>query len=246
MSRAVTDLAAFRVTTWNSCGGTVASRLAMLQPLMPDLVFLQECRPVAGLAADGELCQRTVNARKGLALASPTGRFSLTPVEPRSNTSGGCLAARVEGHDNFHVLGIWAQKNGGYVQDVLKSLRSHDDLLQAGPVIVLGDFNSGVPLTEGSNASLGHHELVRHLETELNLVSAYHQVHNIAHGAEQHATYFHRRKAIDPWHIDFCFLPKQWAKRIVDVTVGDDETWSLHSDHRPVTVTIRPSAPTSL
>jgi endonuclease/exonuclease/phosphatase family metal-dependent hydrolase len=84
------------------------------------------------------------------------------------------------------------------------------------------------------------------LESDLNLVSAYHEVHNIAHGAEQHATYFHLQKANDPWHIDFCFVPKQWAKRITDVTVGGDDTWSLHSDHRPVTVTLRSSATTGL
>jgi hypothetical protein len=121
----VTNDRSLRITTWNSCGGTIASRLAMLQALMPDLVFLQECQPVAGLAGEDELCQRTVNARKGLALASPTGRFKLTPVESRLDTSGGCLAARVEGDEAFHILGIWAQKNGGYVQDVLKSLRAH-------------------------------------------------------------------------------------------------------------------------
>ena len=227
----------FKLTTWNCRSGSIASRLNEIAALCPDLVFLQECQPRPPLPLT-PICMRLVNEQKGIAIASMTERFTLMPVEPRNGASAGCLVARVEGDELFHLLGIWGQREGGYVEDVQKSLSVYRDLFDQGPAVVLGDFNSGVPMSDPQSTARAHHSLMSFVENELNLISAYHYFHGLAHGNERHATYFHQCKVTAPWHIDFCFVPRAWADRIDDVHVGDFELWQSHSDHRPVTVSI--------
>ncbi len=40
------------------------------------------------------------------------------------------------------------------------------------------------------------------------------------------------------FHIDYCFIPRDWAKDIRGVTVGGFHDWIAESDHMPVTVDI--------
>jgi endonuclease/exonuclease/phosphatase family metal-dependent hydrolase len=68
------------------------------------------------------------------------------------------------------------------------------------------------------------------------MVSAYHAYYRIDHGQERHHTYRHTRRASEPWHLDFCFVPKQWAKDVTSVEVLDTEAWRAESDHHPLVV----------
>ncbi len=73
---------------------------------------------------------------------------------------------------------------------------------------------------------------------ELGLVSAYHAHHRLGHGQEQHPTYFHRFKADDAWHIDYCFVSRSLLPQVTQVDVTADESWATRSDHRPLSVTL--------
>jgi endonuclease/exonuclease/phosphatase family metal-dependent hydrolase len=227
-----------RIVTWNCCGGSLAAQLALLDRFSPDLAFVQECHPAPMLASEGSVIQRTVTDRKGLALVSPSKRYRLSPPEAESPSRSSCLAARVEGVRPLHVVGIWAQDSRDYAGDVLQSLERYRKVIEAGPVVVLGDFNSGVALTTPPQMTRRHDALTSRMES-LGLVSAYHRAYGVPHGSEQHATYYHQRHQSEPWHIDFCFVPRRWADGLTSVEVGTFDDWSAHSDHRPILVSLR-------
>jgi exodeoxyribonuclease III len=73
----------------------------------------------------------------------------------------------------------------------------------------------------------------------LGMVSAYHAFHDVEHGQERHHTYRHKPQASEPWHIDFCFIPKAWAASIANVELLDGDDWRAESDHHPLKVDLR-------
>ena len=55
-------------------------------------------------------------------------------------------------------------------------------------------------------------------------------------GKETRGTYLDRTQAGRPYHLDYCFIPKIWAHRLVTVRLGRQGAWSRLSDHVPLTV----------
>jgi endonuclease/exonuclease/phosphatase family metal-dependent hydrolase len=72
----------------------------------------------------------------------------------------------------------------------------------------------------------------------MDLVSAYHEFNSENHGRETRPTYYFLWKEDRPYHIDYCFLPRDWMKRVSRVEIGTYEDWKSHSDHRPLLVEI--------
>jgi exonuclease III len=104
----------------------------------------------------------------------------------------------------------------------------------------MGDLNSGTRLGPPRRLTRGHPPIVEALDA-LGLVSAYHAFHHVDHGAETHATYRHLFKDSQPWHLDFCFVPKAWAGRIRSVDVMHDAARAKRSDHSAVVVDLAPA-----
>jgi endonuclease/exonuclease/phosphatase family metal-dependent hydrolase len=69
-------------------------------------------------------------------------------------------------------------------------------------------------------------------------VSGYHQFFEEPHGSETRPTFYLLWKESRPYHLDYCFIPRSWASRVVRVDVGSFEEWRKHSDHRPLLVEI--------
>jgi endonuclease/exonuclease/phosphatase family metal-dependent hydrolase len=226
-----------RLVTWNCRSGSVASRLDQLDVLAPDIVFLQECDPAGGTRVAGVVCSRAIKTRKGIALcaASRTCRCSARPL--LSGSGRAAVAATVLEPIRFTAIGVWAQATR-YADDVTCTLRAHAALLRAAPAVVFGDFNSGTSLLRLGSPSRHHRQLVDEFAA-LGLVSAYHAFHQVAHGYEADATYFHQFNAGKPWHIDFCFVPRSWASSLINVAVIDGEEWRRRSDHLPLIVDVR-------
>jgi endonuclease/exonuclease/phosphatase family metal-dependent hydrolase len=223
-----------RVITWNCRHGSLNERVAQLATESPDLVFVQEWAPARSITAG--FLARSVNSRKGIALGSLNPAFRLR----RLNTPQGCgravIAARVKrDRRDFTVLGIWAQ-GPRFADDVLSSLEACGRLLRQTPSMVLGDLNSGTRQYGEPYVSRGHSRIVDML-SGYGLESAYHRLHHVAHGGEQHSTYRHQMKASLAWHIDFCFLPRHWtihAARVID------SDWALTSDHNALLIDVDP------
>ena len=79
---------------------------------------------------------------------------------------------------------------------------------------------------------------VEKIRDEFGLISAYHSYHDEDYGAERTPTFFEHRHQHEPYHIDYCFVPKSW--RIEKVEIGKFDDWSGVSDHCPLIVDISP------
>jgi endonuclease/exonuclease/phosphatase family metal-dependent hydrolase len=82
------------------------------------------------------------------------------------------------------------------------------------------------------------------LLSEFGLVSSYHFFHREAHGQEKQPTYYFQWNQQRPYHIDYCFMPKEWLLRTQRVEVGSYVEWKHRSDHRPLLVEICDAIPT--
>ena len=69
-------------------------------------------------------------------------------------------------------------------------------------------------------------------------MSAYHEWNAEAHGREKTPTYYFLWKEDRPYHIDYCFVPRNWLPRVRHVEIGSFDAWKSHSDHRPLLVEI--------
>ncbi|MES1256599.1 MAG: endonuclease/exonuclease/phosphatase family protein [Acidobacteriota bacterium] len=222
------------LVAWNCRSGSLPQRLAELAPHAPDLVFLQECRPDVSLPLSGQFINHRVNASKGIALGAPRNIYHVSALEPRPESGRAVVAAAVVGPTSFSAFGLWSQ-GPHYVDDVMRTLDAYDDILRAGPAVVMGDFNSGTNLGGKRSPAMAHTRMLAAF-ADLRLVSAYHAFHGVEHGHETHSTYRHRFNSSEPWHIDFCFVPVSWSASIRRVEVLDGDRWRKTSDHNPLKV----------
>ena len=221
-----------RIVTWNCCRRSYANAMEALEPVKADLVFLQEVgRPTT---LDVSVAWAGTNPKQGVLVAA-AGTFELQ----RSKSSAAKYrVVAVKGPSSFVALNVWAQPKPAprYVGHINRTLTRLRRLLADRPCVIAGDFNSEGPEQAGRESN--HTRLVERLRDEFGIVSAYHHRHRVEHGQETHVTYYHRPLRNQPWHIDFCFIPQEWAEKIRDVEVLDHEPWSRLSDHRPIVVDI--------
>ena len=205
----------------------LADRIDQLQSLRPDVVVLQECRQPT--EADADVPWRRYSKYKGLAVKVTGAGWTGRAIPVPEGTPLGVLPMQVSGPVTLTVVGVWTLREPSYVAHFLTGMAALKRHLPDGPLVVLGDFNSTPKLNRD------HRDLVRVLAEEYGLVSAYHLWHRVEHGQERHHTHYHRCRQASSWHIDFCFIPRAWADRLVRVDVGGYDEWPS-SDHRPLAV----------
>jgi exonuclease III len=222
-----------RILTWNCCQRAFAGTAGFARELRPDVAVLQECgRP------DGEESSRVrwigENPRKGIAVLAGDG-YAVEPVAAREDVPRWIVPFRVTGPRELTLVAGWALPTGSsYARTVLRGIAAYADLIASGPAVVAGDFNTNSALDRGRR-DWTHARVVDAL-AELGLASAYHHFRGEAHGAETAPTYFHLRRREQPFHIDYCFVPRAWADRLAGVRVGTFDEWAGRSDHRPLVV----------
>ena len=224
-----------RLITWNCRHGSLNDRVAQLKSESPDLVFVQEWAPARSNTIG--FLARSVNSRKGVALGSLNPAFRLRRVNIPQHCGQAVVAASVKSdHCHFTVLGIWAQ-GPRFAADVLSSLQAFDRLLKRRPSVVLGDLNSGTR-QYGEPYISRHHSRIVDVLSQYGLESAYHRTHNVMHGGEKDSTYRHQMNVALRWHIDFCFVPRQWTIQAARVI---DSDWALTSDHNALVIDVEPN-----
>ena len=219
-----------RICTWNQAGGPTVDKLGRVLSHRPSLVALQEApRPTQSAAFRGPWHGN--NRHRGVALLSFHDLTARVAHKARTRAML-FLPCQVSGAVSFNVLVVWAKPwyyRPSYVSSLVRGLSAYASFIQSAPTIVLGDFNSNPCFGES------HFEWVRLLD-DLGLVSAYHLHTGEPPGRERRPTYFHRATGGEPYHIDYCFIPKTWTSHLVHVTVGRKSTWSTSSDHVPLIV----------
>ena len=230
-----------RFATWNCCSGGVAKVPALERhgvdaaviceaPLLNPRPAPTLTEPALGWLSAGD------TPNKGVAIA--TFGAALVALDPRAGQGQWTVAASLA--DGPSVLGLWSRpprpSAGAYRAQVVASLDAYADLLDAGDMIVAGDFNIGQP-AQGLAGSDGG-SVARTRWEELGLVSVYHAFHGEPFGAASRSTYFHQRKEAAGWHIDYVLIHRSRMDRVRDVHVGTFQDWVApgHSDHVPLIV----------
>jgi len=140
---------------------------------------------------------------------------------------------------SFNLFAIWANNptdpDGQYVEQVWKALHHYDSLLTNSTTILAGDFNSNT-IWDRKYRQGNHSHVVKFLEGK-GIHSTYHMHHKQVQGTEEHPTLYMYRHKDKPYHIDYCFVSADMAKKLRSVVIGDFDFWTKYSDHVPVIVT---------
>ena len=229
-----------RLVTWNCRGGPYRVKARALQKLGFDIAVVPES-PEPDRMSESTLWFGDVPNRGLLVAASPAYQLSHVTIDglPRY-----VVPVEVRGPEHFLLFAVWAMQNDRedrYVRGVVRAVDRSAPLIAAQPTVLLGDFNSNTRWDRTFARKANHSALVTRLR-ELGCVSAYHEFHAEEHGAESRPTYFQYNHSDKPYHLDYCFLPQPWCRRIRRVAVGSHDQWRAWSDHRPVIVELSDQA----
>ena len=218
----------------------------MILAYRPDILVVPECEcPEKLHFAPGTPIPNDVlwfgrNKHKGLAVFSYSDhRFKV--FDGHNEAFKMIIPIEVTGGDfDFNLFAVWANnptdKDGQYVEQVWKAVNHYHELLSGAPCILAGDFNSNT-IWDRKHRAGNHTDVVKYL-ADRDIHSAYHLHHPQVQGSEQHPTFYLYKHADKPYHLDYCFMSGELAKRIKTVEIGNLDNWAKYSDHVPVIVTL--------
>lgn len=229
-----------RFVTWNCRIGGFRDKAVRIAPLRADVLVVPETShkdSQSAIAGDPQPTFRNSVAhpvywRRSIGVFSYTD-LQLTAVDLSEPMYEFRRFEARRGDLEFHVVGVWtapAETIADDYKQAIRGLHEHRDWISAKPTIVLGDFNDNASYQPSNWLALTD------AVTQLDLVSAYHVSTGEKFGEESRATHFHKGSLESPWHVDYCFVPNEWAHRIQNVEVGTHQGWSDLSDHVPLIV----------
>jgi exonuclease III len=229
-----------RLITWNCRVGGFRKKAKHIAPYRPDVLAVQEVEPLDNVLLFAGDAQPTFRER----ICDPAfprraiGMFSYTDVELAPVDGSACqysfrrYQAR-RGGLSFQVVAVWTwatkSRKTSYRQ-AIDGVCEHGSWISQAPTVIMGDFNDNASYRSGHWS-----ELVERLQP-LGLVSAYHEHFHESFGSESRPTHFFTGKETSPFHLDYCFVPQDWAARITKVEVGTYADWHSVSDHAPLIV----------
>jgi exodeoxyribonuclease III len=230
-----------RIVVWN-CKMALSRKRHHLYDLYPDIAVIPECSQSCL-----KLCLKDGfegrwfgdNPRKGLGVLVAKPLHIMRAQKPRSrwvvplSISGGWRDLRLIAVWTMHVKGGGARS---YIGQLSEAVLNNPQWFSGKSTIVCGDFNSNKIWDEEGDA-VNHSTVVRALEKQ-RLVSAYHNFYSESQGKETRFTHYMWHRKARKYHIDYVFLPYQWAVRIKRVEVGTHAAWSKLSDHVPLCVDV--------
>lgn len=222
------------LVTWNCCRGAHATKIPLLEHLAADIAVVPECaRP----AAESDTCLWFGdNPRQGIAVQSSNG-YRIRALTAKTRVPRFVIPIQVTGPESFILFAIWTKdkQRYRYVTAAIKGLQKYRSLFADSPVVVMGDLNTNL-IWDSHHPEGENHSALMQMMDHLGLISSYHQFFGEAQGSESRPTHYLLWKRERPYHIDYCFIPRTWAARILRVEVGTYEEWQRYSDHRPLLV----------
>lgn len=212
-----------------------------LLSLNPDVAVVPECSEKSTVAFQRhgyETLWFGSNPLKGLGVFCRKNWFIRPLLQPEQKW---IVPMDVDAPTPFTLIAVWACRTGtkkadNYIGQVYQSLMSHPEWFVEKPVVLAGDLNSNE--IWDNERLVGNHSGVVKILAERGLVSGYHEFFAEAQGAESRPTIYFYRHAHRPFHIDYIFIPREWAPLIKTVEVGEYKRWSKLSDHCPITIDV--------
>ena len=219
----------------------------LVLPHKPDILVIPECEHLEKLKFDNSTPAPNdqlwfgKNRNKGLGIFS-YGKFRFKVLDTHDPELRMIIPIAVTGGKyDFMLFAIWANNpgdpDGQYVEQVWKAIHHYDDYLINKRTILVGDFNSNT-IWDRKYREGNHSNVVKHLENK-GIYSSYHVFHKQVQGKEAHPTLYMYRHQNKPYHIDYCFVSKDIARKIDSVEIGAFDFWCKYSDHVPLIVSFR-------
>lgn len=231
-----------KIITWN-CNMAFRKKAEFILTEQPDILIVPECENPDKLIFKNDVTKPAdlfwygKNPNKGIGVFSYSD-FKIELLSIHNPDFRYVLPLSVSNDKiNFTIFAIWAQKpekHDCYTEQVWNTVHFYNELLDKDNVILIGDFNSS-SIWDKPNRVYNHSNLVDFLKSK-NIWSTYHTFNNEEQGKETAPTLFMHRKLERPYHIDFCFASNNLIDKMGNVEIGDYESWTKHSDHKPLTV----------
>ena len=234
-----------KIITWN-CNMAFRKKADFILAHEPDILIVPECEHPDKLKFNTDTPKPTdilwfgMNRNKGIGIFSYT-KFKFKLLNTHNPDLRMIIPIGVTGGKyDFTLYAIWANNpedpDGQYIEQVWKAIQHYDQDLND-KTILIGDFNSN-SIWDRKHRESNHSNVVKFLESK-DIFSSYHLFHKQIQGKEKHPTLYMYRHQDKPYHIDYCFVSKNIAKKIKSVEIGDFDIWRKHSDHVPVIVTFK-------
>ena len=234
-----------KIITWN-CNMAFRKKADFILAHKPDILIVPECEHPDKLKFNADTPKPTdilwfgMNQNKGIGIFSYT-KFKFKLLETHNPNLRMIIPIGVTGGEyDFTLYAIWANNpqdpDGQYIEQVWKAIQHYNQDLN-NRTILIGDFNSN-SIWDRKHRESNHSNVVKILENK-GIFSSYHLFHKQIQGKEMHPTLYMYRHQDKPYHIDYCFVSKDIARKIKSVEIGDFDFWSKHSDHVPVIVTFK-------
>jgi hypothetical protein len=212
-----------------------------LYDLSPDVAVVPECAKKSIDVCiedgfDGRWFGDNLNKGLGILVAKP---WSIVRVE--EPPTRWVVPLWIAGPFDFLLVAVWTTRMNGsfvrsYVGQAYEAVTKSSQWFRGQPTAICGDFNSN-SIWDRKRKHGNHSALVKYLG-EQKLASAYHRFFSEDQGEETRPTHYYWHQKERGFHIDYIFIPEDWAKRISKVEVGEYECWSSLSDHVPIVVDV--------
>jgi hypothetical protein len=228
-----------RLVVWNCHQAFHKKFDVLLTHLRPDVAVIAECaspdveRIRAVYRSPTVTGYEWVGDKRDRGLGVFTfGSFGISERRSGPASARYSIHATITGPTPLELVAVWT-KYPGYVENAHAALDAHREALASGRAVLAGDLNSSVLFDRKHTPN--HSDLVRRLQTDFDMVSAYHVHFGETQGAETRPTHVHNTRKTT-FHIDYAFVPGTWAVEAVEVGAG--QTWSGLSDHFPLVVDV--------
>ena len=225
-----------RLVTWNCSKGSYEKKVPRLDSLNWDISVIQECpRPLT----ESDRCLWFGDTPKQGVTLLARAPFTLRRLTVLEDVPKFVVPIEVLGPVPFILFAVWskADKPYKYIRGVVRAVQMYRKTFVSSMCVLIGDLNSNVIWDHTHPPEVNHSAFVT-LMRSLGLVSAYHGFHQEEQGRETRPTFYYRWNECAVFHIDYCFLPLAWSKRVTSVEVGGYEEWKGLSDHRPLLVDV--------
>jgi len=234
-----------KIIEWN-CQGAFRKKFNELLALSPDILVVPECESERKLGF-GRLTPIPTDffwygdsENKGIGIFSYS-EYTFELLKEFNPEFRYIIPLKVSNNENsFLLFAVWAMNNkenpdARYIAQVWMALQHYLPLLNT-RTIFIGDFNSNQIWDEKER--LGNHTDVVEIFRNNNILSMYHEKHNVIHGQEKEYTFYMYRKIEKPYHIDYCFASTDFLNAGFDIQFGNATKWLKYSDHVPMIVRI--------
>lgn len=244
-----------RIVVWN-CAMALHAKLDAIAALEPDIAIISECAEpsIVRRKSKSEMPSSLVwvgdNQHKGLAVFA-FDRWSVELDDSHEPSRRILAPVRISGPFRFRLLAAWSfnrrqdldTQRRGPLQAAVEDRSLF--LSQSGPLVVAGDFNDNAVFQQ-SWCTNPRGWILGALLENIGLTSAYHEHLGCEYGQEPDPTLYWRNRTADGprYHIDYCYVPREWAGAIRNVEVGRFDNWVANglSDHVPLIVDLDEAA----